>query len=263
MYTRALMYVASVVLTSAIVARTGMAQDPCALRECPELQECTEQGTPALAVAAPQDMPQVKKQVPPHYPELLQRAGIEGEVLLQATIDETGKVVSIKTMKSTNMDFIEAAAEALKKWEFAPAMKEGKPIKAEVTIPFKFKLAEKSGEALREELMNLQKDVHKLLQGEPTDGVKTKIGKSAYAIIGNKQEYLASLFSDKSKWSLLIEGPESKIENTRLAVGDAGDMAFLVLKTKPSATRAERFHTVILSKSKEGSWTISAWQAGE
>jgi TonB family protein len=263
MHTSRLLFLKSLFVMCIAIAIPGRAQDPSGLKECSELKECNEHGSAALAVASPQDMPQVKKQVSPHYPEVLKRAGIEGEVYLQVTINEQGKVEKVKTLKTTHQDLVEAAVDAVKQWEFAPATKDGKPIRAEVTIPFKFKLAEKSGEALREELMNLQEDVHRLLRGEPTDGVKTKVGNTAYAVVGNKQEYLPSLFSDKSKRDLLIEGPESKIENTRLAANDACDMAFLVLKTKPSGNRAERFHTVIFTKSKEGQWTISAWQAGE
>jgi len=261
MRTRVSLFLTSVAFTSMVV--TATAQDPLALKECGGLNECTEQDTPVLAAVAPQDQPEVKKRVNPYYPEVAQRAGLEGEVFLKVTIDEKGKVDKVEAIKFSDPVFVDAASKAAEQWEFTPAMKEGKPIRAEVTIPFKFKLAEKVNYNKRDEIMHLQEDVHRLLRGESTKNVKTQIGTSAYAVVGNKDEYLASLFSEKSKWSLLIEGPESKIETSRLALDDSGDMAYLVLKTKPSARRAERFHTVIFSKSKDGAWTIAAWHAGE
>ena len=66
----------------------------------------------------------------------------------------------------------------------------------------------------------------------------------------------------RQKRNLLIEGRDCKIEMSRLVVGDAGDMAYLVLKTRPAAGKAERYHTVIFAKSADGKWTISAWHAG-
>ncbi len=238
------------------VTATGATQDPLGLDLC---------GVPYYAAApasALQDQPEVKKRVEPWYPELLKLAGIEGKVILNVFINEQGKVEKTKILESTHEAFSEAAVKAAKQWEFLPAMKDGKPIKAEVTIPFRFKLAEGSGKPKPEELMQLQEDVHKLLRGEATDSVKSHIGTTAYAVVGNRYEYLSPLFSDKAKKDLLIEGHDCKIEMSRLVVGDGGDMAYLVLKTRPAAGKAERYHTVVFEKSHDGKWTISAWHAG-
>jgi ketosteroid isomerase-like protein len=45
-------------------------------------------------------------------------------------------------------------------------------------------------------------------------------------------------------------------------VGDAGDMAYMVIKTRPAAGKAERYHTVVFVKTPDGTWKISAWHAG-
>jgi TonB family protein len=249
-------YMIFLCLLCTVVTATGTTQDPMGSDVC---------AAPYFAAASAsmlQDQPEVKKRVEPWYPELLKLAGIEGKVLVNVFIDEQGKVEKTKILESTHEAFSEAAVKAAKQWEFSPAMKEGKPIKAEVTIPFRFKLAEGSDKSKRAELMFLQEDVQKLLRGEAAANVKTQIGASAYAVVGNKFEYLSSLFSDKAKRDMLIEGPDSKIEMSRLAVGDAGDMAFLVLKTRPAAGKPERFHTVVFAKSSEGKWTIAAWHAG-
>ena len=123
-------------------------------------------------------------------------------MFVKAFIDEQGKVEKAEILKSTHEAFSEAAVKAAKQWEFSPAMKDGKPIKAEVTIPFRFKLAEGSDKSKPEELMRLQEDVHKLLRGEAAENLKSQIGTTAYAVVGNKYEHLASLFSDKAKKKL-------------------------------------------------------------
>jgi TonB family protein len=218
---------------------------------------------PAIAaVAAGEEQPSVKKRVEPQYPALAMRAGIEGKVWLKVYIDEKGRVEKAVVDSSTTEVLNGSALEAIKGWEFTPAKKDGKAIKAEVIIPFMYKLADSPEYATRDEIMFLQEDVIKLLHGESTESVKTKIGSTAYAVIGKTDQYLPSLFSDKVKRSVLVEGANSKVEYSRLALSDAGDMAFLVLKTKP-AKRGERFHTVIFTRSGDGTWSIVAWQAGE
>jgi|GEM_PF-678316 len=227
-----------------------------------ELKLCAEPCYAAAPATVPQDAPEVKKKVEPYYPELLMKAGIEGKVWLKVFIDENGGVEKALVEKSTHSALSEAALNAIKQWEFSPAKKDGKPIKSEVTIPFIFKLADKPDKAKLEIMHRLEEDVYKLLRGEARDSLKSHIGADARAIVGNKYEQLSSLFSDKGKRDLLVEGPDCKIKTVRIAVGDAGDMAYLLLMTQPASGKAERWHTVVFEKSPDGKWTISAWHAG-
>ncbi len=256
MRTRIVVCVTFLALMCTVGSATGAAQDPLESRDYAEL--CR----PAIAAAAPQDQPEVKKRVNPWYPTVLKEAGVEGEVWLKVFIDEKGMVEKAEAIKSTNPDFVEAAIKAAKQWEFSPAVKDGKPIKAEVTIPFRFKLSDGSLKSKDEDLLRLQHDVQKILLGESIEGLKDKISAQAYAVIGNKQEHLIALLSDKGKRNQLVEGSDSKFEMSRTVVGNAGDMAYLVLKSRPAAGKAERFHTVVFVKSPGGTWTIAAWHAG-
>jgi TonB family protein len=209
-----------------------------------------------------QDGPEARKRVNPVYPSLLKAAGIEGEAILKVMIDETGKVAKTEALKYTHPAFVDAATEAVKQWEFSPSIKDGQAIKAEVTIPFKFKLGEGSDKSRHEDLLLLQEDVKKLVRGEPADLVKSRIGTSAYIIIDNEQEFLPSFISEKRKRDLLVGGKSCTIESTRSIVGNAEDMAYFVLKTRPDGGKKERYHTLVFAKSSEGKWTISAWHAG-
>jgi TonB family protein len=91
--------------------------------------------------AAPFDKaPEAKTMVQPKYPDAATKAGTEGSVWTKVSIDETGKVTKVVVTKSEAEIFNQAAIDAAMKWEFRPAMKDGKSVATEVSIPFKFKL---------------------------------------------------------------------------------------------------------------------------
>lgn len=87
--------------------------------------------------------PDAVNQVPPKYPELATRAGLEGTVWINAWISEAGDVVEARVIKSEAEIFNQAALDAAKQWKFKPAMANGKPVATWVAIPFKFRLTEK------------------------------------------------------------------------------------------------------------------------
>lgn len=87
--------------------------------------------------------PQYKYKVEPEYPEVASKAGKEGQVLLQATIDEKGIPRDIVAITDIGFGFEEAAIAALKKTTFRPATKGGNPISLQVEIPYSFTLKDK------------------------------------------------------------------------------------------------------------------------
>ena len=121
-------------------------------REAPTLMDKLETPAPDGALGAgniditPESqtvLPTYKIKVKPKYPENAKKAGKEGTVLLQATIDENGIPKDIVALTNLGFGFEAAAIEALKKATFRPATKAGKPITLEkVQIPYEFKLEE-------------------------------------------------------------------------------------------------------------------------
>ncbi|MDE0314736.1 MAG: TonB family protein [Candidatus Poribacteria bacterium] len=89
--------------------------------------------------------PQFKFRAAPKYPEAALRANKEGQVVLQATIDENGIPQNITALTNLGFGFEEAAVEALKKSTFHPATNGGNPISFEVTIPYTFTLTDEPG----------------------------------------------------------------------------------------------------------------------
>jgi protein TonB len=86
--------------------------------------------------------PSPTKTVKPQYPAELRRDGVEGLVAVSIVIDENGDVITSKVAKSSNKTFESFAIEAVNKWKFKPAKKDGKTVKVKVTIPFRFSIDE-------------------------------------------------------------------------------------------------------------------------
>lgn len=76
--------------------------------------------------------------VAPKFPEEMRRNGSAGLVTVSCLIDEKGNVTEPKVIKSTNDAFSEPAVEALKKWKFKPAKKNGEAVAIRVNIPVQF-----------------------------------------------------------------------------------------------------------------------------
>ena len=87
--------------------------------------------------------PQYKFKAEPKYPEAASKAGKEGQVLLQATVDEKGIPRDIVAITDIGFGFEAAAIAALKKTTFRPATKGGNPISLQVEIPYSFRLKDK------------------------------------------------------------------------------------------------------------------------
>ena len=73
------------------------------------------------------------------YPEQAKKAGKEGVVLLQLTVDEKGIPKDIVALTNLGFGFEEAAIELLKKSTFRPATKGGKPISLLIEVPIDYK----------------------------------------------------------------------------------------------------------------------------
>jgi protein TonB len=77
----------------------------------------------------------------PAYPELAQRRGWEGEVLLRVRVSPDGRPVTISVQMSSGRDLLDTAAvEAVRGWSFVPARLGAEPVAGWVTVPIVFHL---------------------------------------------------------------------------------------------------------------------------
>ncbi|HVX40977.1 MAG TPA: energy transducer TonB [Gemmatimonadaceae bacterium] len=79
----------------------------------------------------------------PRYPESLRDAGVDGEVLVQFTVDTSGRVdaSTIRVLRSTHGLFTRAVLDALRRFRFAPAVVGGRRVPALAEMPFEFRIA--------------------------------------------------------------------------------------------------------------------------
>ncbi len=101
-----------------------------------------DDGPPADFVAVEKEPVPVRK-VEPKYPELAMRAGLEGKVWVKIWVDKEGKVKQVVVLKSDAEIFNEAAVEAARQFLFTPAYMNNGPVAVWVSVPFKFKLADR------------------------------------------------------------------------------------------------------------------------
>jgi TonB family protein len=78
--------------------------------------------------------------IEPVYPTAEQRAGSQAYVLAEVTIDEQGKVLEVKIMKSAGSAFDNAVTEALRRSVFVPGYIGKEAVAVRVLVPFRFNL---------------------------------------------------------------------------------------------------------------------------
>jgi TonB family protein len=95
-----------------------------------------------LSVDVVQEKPERLAGPVPVYPPLLQQAGIEGVVMVQAIIDTMGRVepTSLKVTQTANPGFNESAKQTVLKSLFRPARVYGKAVRVLIQIPINYNL---------------------------------------------------------------------------------------------------------------------------
>jgi len=84
------------------------------------------------ATVVPDKTPKLIRKVNPIYPDLLRRNKVKGFVDLEWTVGVDGKAIDIRIIDSSRKEFEVPSIEALRKWKFRPAEKEGVPVKMKV-----------------------------------------------------------------------------------------------------------------------------------
>jgi protein TonB len=84
-------------------------------------------------------VPTKVKDVRPLYPPAAQNAGIQGVVILEATIDVDGRVGDAKVLRSIP-ELDQAAVEAVRQWEFTPTEVNGVRVPVIMTVTVNFSL---------------------------------------------------------------------------------------------------------------------------
>jgi TonB family protein len=85
--------------------------------------------------------PELVRKVDPKYPQTLIKEKVDGQVILYAIIRKDGSVDSIQLVHGIDPQLDRNSMEALSRWVFKPATREGEPVDLEavVYIPFHFR----------------------------------------------------------------------------------------------------------------------------
>jgi protein TonB len=82
----------------------------------------------------------------PQYPSEALAAGIQGVVILEVTVNESGNVTNPRILRSIPL-LDEAAIEAVRQWQFTPSMLNGQTIPVVMTTTVNFVLPPASAAA--------------------------------------------------------------------------------------------------------------------
>ena len=83
--------------------------------------------------------PKKTKHVEPVYPGVARRAGVQGDVIVQASIGADGKVTKVTVVRSIPL-LDEAAIKAVLQWEYTPALRDGVPEAAIMNVTVSFRI---------------------------------------------------------------------------------------------------------------------------
>lgn len=92
----------------------------------------------AAGASGPAQPARVLTAVEPIYPYLERHAGHAAEVTVAFTVDAEGRVTNLRVKESSNPAFNATALAAIRRWTFAPAQENGRPVQARLQQTFVF-----------------------------------------------------------------------------------------------------------------------------
>lgn len=104
------------------------------------LQDIQVEDEPPPAFVPFEKEPICVRKVEPIYPEIAQKAGLEGKVIAYLWVDKQGKVRDVKIVKSSSEIFNQSVIDAAKQYQFTPAMMKNGPVAVWISVPFSFEL---------------------------------------------------------------------------------------------------------------------------
>ena len=125
------------------VDETPASGDEPRIAEAPAAPPAAPAAPPPLPASAAGDrsVPQPVSSPAPRYPRAAQRRGESGTVLLRVHVGADGRPVAVDLVQSSHSrDLDRAAAEAVRRWRFRPALRDGQPVPGIVQIPVTFNL---------------------------------------------------------------------------------------------------------------------------
>src|ERR1700680_2698838 len=115
----------------------GIGNDGC----CGGIGE-SRSGTPGISSGRghPITPPQLLYKVEPEFSEEARKAKYQGVVVLVIEVDVTGRPRNLRVLHGLGLGFAEKAMDAVARWRFRPAYRDGKPVLSAATVEVTFRL---------------------------------------------------------------------------------------------------------------------------
>lgn len=84
--------------------------------------------------------PQLIKRVEPFYPELARQTHLQGQVVIDAILDENGNVVEMKVVSGHPL-LLQSALNAVRQWKYRPTYLNDMPVPVQLIITVTFRLS--------------------------------------------------------------------------------------------------------------------------
>ena len=214
--------------------------------------------------------PAVIHRVEPYYPEIAQRAGVEGKVWVKIWIDTAGIARDVLVLKSDAEIFNAPALEAARKFRFSPARIGNRPVDIWVSVPFKFALVAKSDTAkhaapwyspVEQRFFNV---MTALLEGGTlsAETLMVFVTPHATAIVGGSQKRLTDVMEEQRAGKHSLEEGGRKIVTSESRALDVSDVGYMVFGTQPAGKKGKtHYHTVVFKRAADGTPRIIHWHA--
>lgn len=87
--------------------------------------------------------PTLLRRVEPVYPNIAVAGRIEGIVILEAVVDEAGRVTDVRVLRGAHALLDREAIDAVRQWRYTPVILNGIPVRVILTVTLSFKLEER------------------------------------------------------------------------------------------------------------------------
>jgi len=101
-------------------------------------REVLPSGPPTVEISAVSDWPELKKEVRPSTPMILEAKGWMGEATVGFVVDERGIPRDVHLIKSTERKCGARAMDAVRQWRFSPGRLNGQVVRVALEVPIVF-----------------------------------------------------------------------------------------------------------------------------
>ena len=180
-------------------------------------------------------------------------------------VDTAGRPAQVEILKSENEYFDQASITAARQWVFSPALKDGRPVAVWITLPFKFKLADKEGADRSQrgtpqgshQAEEFLKKVDLIFAGG--ESARALIHPVAYLVDGARFVSLNEALFGKEKGKCFAGEAKRQRSFMKTTIADDGTSAVLVLRTENAKKGEPRWHTIAWGREKGGEWKVTHW----